>query len=303
MGQAAVEARRSGRTWEPPERSPVLERFYRELMAVDSLPSAPGIAQRMLVAINREDVNLRSLAALIERDQSLAARLLRLANSALFAVRTKVTGINEAVTLLGFVRVRDLVLGLSVWGALEGASASGRRYRKRMWQHTSLVAAAAKLIAERVHLDGSQAFTAGLLHDVGKLVLGMRLGDTYWALLDDAAELGGAAAAEQQAFGCTHGMVGGWLLQLWGMPPALVDPVALHNEPLDPQHGIDLPAVVAMADRLVLSTDATSGTARQEVLDELHAFAPGLLDANAWREIWAALWKEQQAISGLFEGP
>jgi len=306
MGQsaaAATVARRNGRTWEPPERSPVLERFYRELMAVDSLPSAPEIAQRMLVAINREDVSLRALAVLIERDQSLAARLLRLANSALFAVRTKVTGISQAVTLLGFVRVRDLVLGLSVWGALEGASASGRRYRKQMWQHTSLVAAAAKLLAERVQLDGSQAFTAGLLHDVGKLVLGMRLGDTYWALLDDAAEMGGAAVAEQQAFGCTHGMVGGWLLQLWGMPPALVDPVALHNEPLDPQFGIDLSAVVAMADRLVLSTDASSGTARQDVLDELHAFAPGLLDADTWREIWAALWKEQQAISGLFDGP
>src|SRR5262249_36603395 len=117
------------RTWDAPTRSPVLERFYPQLLAVQSLPPAPRGAQRMLVAINRDDVSLKALSALIERDQSLAARLLRLANSALFAVRTKVTGISQAVTLLGFARVRDLVLGLSVWGALEGSSAEGRRYR------------------------------------------------------------------------------------------------------------------------------------------------------------------------------
>ncbi|HEV7734370.1 MAG TPA: HDOD domain-containing protein [Candidatus Binatia bacterium] len=289
------------RVWDPPSRSPVLERFYRELMAVESLPSAPEVAQRMLVAINRDDVSLRALSSLIERDQSLAARLLRLANSALFAVRTKVTGISQAVTLLGFSRVRDLVLGLSVWGALEGSSPEGRRYRKHMWNHTAMVAAAAKLLAERTRsADPGQAFTAGLLHDVGKLVLGLRLGDTYWSLLDDAVEQGGAAAAEQEAFGCNHGMVGGWLLQLWGMPLVLVDPVALHTEALDPDYGLDLPAIVAVADRLVHSTDASSGAARQDVLDELSAFAPGLVDGNAWKEIWAALHKEQQALGGMF---
>ncbi len=289
------------RPWDAPTRSPVLERFYRELMAVDSLPSAPEVAQRMLVAINREDVSLRALASLIERDQSLAARLLRLANSALFAVRTKVTSIAQSVTLLGFTRVRDLVLGLSVWGALEGKSPEARRYRKHMWTHSSMVAAASKMLAERVRGDGGQAFTAGLLHDVGKLVLGMRLGDTYWSLLDDARDNGGAAVAEQEAFGCNHGTVGGWLLQLWGMPQTLVDPVAFHTEPLSPQFGLDLATVVAMADRLIHSTDASSGTAREDVLDELRAFAPGLVEADVWREIWAALHKEQQTLAGIFD--
>jgi len=299
---AAIHAPVRRRTWDAPSRSPVLERFYRQLMAVDSLPSAPEIAQRMLVAINRDDVSLRQLVVLIERDQALAARLLRLANSALFAVRTKVTAIGQAVTLLGFARVRDLVLGLSVWGALEAkGGVAGRRYRKQMWLHASLVASAAKLLAERVRTDASQAFTAGLLHDVGKLVLGLRLGESYWALLDDAPDQGGAAAVEMEAFGCTHATVGGWLLQLWGMPPSLVDPVALHADPLTADQGLDLVAVVAVADRLVRSTDGTSGEVRQDVMDELHAFVPGLLDGDAWQEIWTALLKEQQTFSSLFD--
>src|SRR5437870_5618694 len=115
---ARITIRRGG--WDAPERSPAQERFYRELMAVERLPSAPEIAQRLLVAINREDAHARHLTALIVRDQSLSARLLRLANSAFFSIRTRVTSIHHATTLLGFARVRDLALGLSVWGALEG---------------------------------------------------------------------------------------------------------------------------------------------------------------------------------------
>src|SRR5262245_25920746 len=84
---SALAARPPG-GWDTPTRSPALERFYRELMAVDKLPSPPEIAQRMLVAVNHEDTDVRKLAALISRDQSVAARLLRLANSAFFAMRT-----------------------------------------------------------------------------------------------------------------------------------------------------------------------------------------------------------------------
>ena len=198
---ALVTTRRQG--WDAPERSAAQERFYRELMAVDRLPSAPEIAQRLLVAINREDAHTRHLTALIVRDQSLSARLLRLANSAFFSIRTRVTSIHHATTLLGFARVRDLALGLSVWGALESKSPEARRWRRVLWSHTSLVAATAKTLAERTGNDANTAFTAGLLHDVGKLVLGIRLGDSYWSLLDEAAGDGREGAElEAEAFGC-----------------------------------------------------------------------------------------------------
>jgi len=297
---AAGTRRREG--WDAPERSPAQERFYRELMAVDRLPSVPEIAQRLLVAINREDAHVGHLTALIVRDQSLTARLLRLANSAFFSIRTRVTSIQQATTLLGFARVRDLVLGLSVWGALEGKGPGARRWRRTLWSHTSLVAAAAKTLAERTGGDSGAAFATGLLHDVGKLALGLRLGDAYWSLLDEAMEGGReAAAVELETFGCHHATVGGWLLQLWGLPPALVDPVALHHEPLVADFGLDLPAVVAVADRLVNATDPASGVARDQVLDEVRAFAPGLLSADAWPEMFAGLAREQHAVAGIFE--
>lgn len=304
MATDAAGARPSQRQgWDAPERSPAQERFFRELMAAEQLPSAPEIAQRMLVAVNRDDSNVKELAALIARDQSLTARLLRLANSAFFAIRTRVTSISQAVTLLGFVRVRDIALGLSVWGALDSKDPAGRRYRRRMWIHSAAVAATAKVLSEHTRGDGATAFTAGLLHDVGKLVLGMRLGQSYWALLDEAVERGDSAAAiEAEAFGCHHATVGGWLLQIWQLPPALVDPVALHHEALMSDCGLDVTAAVAIADRLVSATDAQSGVTRTEVMSEVKHFAPGLLGTAEWQEMYATLVREQRAIEGIFDG-
>jgi putative nucleotidyltransferase with HDIG domain len=288
--------------WDARPRSEPQERFYRELMSTQQLPSAPEIAQKMLVAVNREDSRVDDLARLIARDQSLTARLLRLANSSFFAIRGGVRSIPQAVTLLGFTRVRDIVLGLSVWSTLKGNDARGKQYRRTMWVHTATVAAAAKMLAERTGGDGATAFAAGLLHDVGKLVLGLRLGATYWALLDEAIERGEPAARlEEEAFGCHHATVGGWILQIWQLPQTLVDPVALHHDPISPDYGMDITASVAVANRLIDATDPTNGVARSEALDEVRAFAPGLLDSESWREMYASLAREQQAAASIFE--
>jgi HD-like signal output (HDOD) protein len=302
-GNAATAEARQRSSWVEPPRSPALERFYRELMSTQQLPSAPEVAQRMLVAVNRDDSCVEDLAKLISRDQSLTARLLRLGNSSFFAIRGGVRSIPQAVTLLGFARVRDIVLGLSVWSTLKGNDPRGKEYRRKMWIHTATVAAAAKMLAERTGGDGATAFAAGLMHDVGKLVLGMRLGKTYWALLDEADERGeNAAAVELEAFGCTHAVVGGWMLQLWQLPGTLVDPVATHHDPLDPTYGMDIAAAVAVANRLVNATDPNSGEASGEVMDEIREFAPGLLDSDSWKEMYAGLSREKQAVASIFEG-
>jgi len=178
--------------WDSAPSSPQQERFYRELMSADRLPSPPELAQKMLAAVERENVSASQLTALISRDPVVSAHLLRMANSAFIGIRSRVTSITHAVTLLGFTRVRDIVLGLSVWGRF-GGKGPGAAYRKAMWLHSAMVAAAAKKLVERAGGDGGTAFTAGLLHDVGKLVLGLRLGETYWSML----EIGRASCRER----------------------------------------------------------------------------------------------------------
>src|ERR1051326_97490 len=109
LGRLAMTAGTAGapghpRAWDTPERTATFERIYRELMAVDQLPSAPEVAQKLLVMVSRDDVSAPDLSKLIGCDQALTARLLRLANSAFFAIRSKVAEIPQAGALLGFGR-------------------------------------------------------------------------------------------------------------------------------------------------------------------------------------------------------
>ena len=285
--------------WDGAPSTPQQERFYRELMSADRLPSPPELAQKMLAAVERDDVSAGQLTALISRDPVVSAHLLRMANSAFIGIRSRVTTITHAVTLLGFARVRDIVIGLSVWGRF-GGKGPGAAYRKTIWLHSAMVAAAAKKLVERAGGDGGTAFSAGLLHDVGKLVLGLRLGETYWSMLEDAAGRGESAArVESEAFGCHHGTIGGWLLQLWQLPSALVDPVALHPEHIVAD-AADVVRAVAVADRLLTATDPATGAVAEDVLARDGALAPVPLDAETWRALHAELAGERQTIADLF---
>src|SRR4051812_12154573 len=152
------------------------------VFVLDKLPSAPEIAHAVLVEMDRKQFSARHLAALIVRDQALTGALLKLANSVMFASTTRVTTVSQAITYLGFARVRHLALGLSAWSAFEGWTGRSRKIRPALWQHAAAVGAVTKVLAERRHLNGPDAFTAGLLHDIGKLALGYRLKDDYWDL-------------------------------------------------------------------------------------------------------------------------
>jgi len=127
-------------------------------------------------------------------------------------------------------------------------------------------------------------------------VLGIRLGDSYWSMLDEAQERGtGSAEVECEAFQCHHGLVGGWLLQVWQLPPLLVDAVALHHDELVPDYGVDLPLLIGIADRLV---NAAGGAAGEQVVAEARAVAPGLVAEGAGgRELVADLVQDEAAVA------
>ena len=125
-------------------------------------------------------------------------------------------------------------------------------------------------------------------------------GDTYWSMLEEAAARAETAAAvETEAFGCHHGTIGGWLLQLWRLPGTLVDPVALHHDHVVANGG-DVVRAVAVADRLLTATDPATGAVAEEVLARDGALAPVPLDAEAWDALYAGLAGERQAIADVF---
>jgi HD-like signal output (HDOD) protein len=256
-----------------------LERFREELLGMQQLPAAPEIVQRILALMGREEASCNELAALVNRDPSLAARLLGLANSPFFAPANAITTIPQAVMVLGFSHVRDIVVGLSLWESLEAKDANARKRREALWRHSVAVASTARQLAERAGSDGGLAFIVGLLHDLGELVLGLRLGEAYWAMLDDAEERKhDLVALEHHWLGCDHAEVGRWLLDSWSLPSALVVGVAHHHLPLrahSRKGTVAAVSAVTAADRLLKTTDAEHGWAEwRRAVAEVEAFEP-----------------------------
>ena len=275
------------------------ERFYRQITDRDELPTIPEVARHLMMAVNCETTSPRELASLIGRDQSLAATLLRLANSAFFGLQRTVTDLGHAVTLLGFGNVRDLVMTLSLWSIIGDGDPTTSKRRKPLWIHCASVAAAAKLLAKRVgRLDAGEALSAGLLHDIGKLLLGLRLGATYWEMLDRADEAGeDSTTVETDAFGIHHGTVGQYLLQLWALPQPLYEAVSLHHEPLDYGRAIGIQQVVSAANRVVHLMVRGS---EEGIVELLETLAPGRLTAEAWPALRGEFEAEQEQIAGFF---
>jgi putative nucleotidyltransferase with HDIG domain len=272
------------------------ERFYRELTDRDDLPTIPEVARHLMVAVNQQSTTAKHLADLIGRDPSLTANLLRLANSAFFGLQRRVTDIRHAVTLLGFTTVRDLVMTLSLWGTIGDRDPTTRLRRKLLWAHCAGVGALAKLLAKKVgKVDAGEALSAGLLHDIGKLLLGLRLGTTYWDMLDDVG-VGNPTGLEEEAFRIHHGTVGQYLLQLWGLPATLSEAVSRHHEPLVPESSIGVWQVVNAANR-ILPVAATGN--EEEAITILDALAPGRFAEDGWTALRDDLEAEQALIAGF----
>jgi putative nucleotidyltransferase with HDIG domain len=190
--------------------------------------------------------------------------------------------------LLGFSTVRNLALGVKVWDAL--GSGVARNRLEELWAHAVGVAVATKALAAGLRAgDPDESFTAGLLHDVGRLVLAMRFREEYWRAVGGATEAEAVEAMETANLGVDHAEVGGWILEAWSLPPSIVEAVRTHH---DPEWRPGMPGLLAVTDRLVAWTDLASGAMRPE--------AEALLEKAAEHGVTPAVW--QEVLCQLREG-
>jgi putative nucleotidyltransferase with HDIG domain len=182
----------------------------------------------------RPDATTEKVGEIISQDASLTAKLLQLANSAFFALPRPVVSVPEAVQIIGFNLVKSLSLSLGLFASLN-SEAIGEYSSDRLYLHSL----ATGLLAQRILSDeGAEsaivdaAFTAGVLHDTGKLVLASALPELYQHALQLASdELIPQWQAEANVFGVSHAEIGAYLLGLWGLPPSIVEAVAWHHQP------------------------------------------------------------------------
>jgi len=201
-----------------------------------TVPSLPALYIAVTEALRSPDTSIAKIGNLIARDMGMCAKVLQLVNSAFFGLSCHVSSPQQAVALIGIENLKALVLSVQVF------SDFGNKFTQELaclWDHSMATASFAKTIAQaqqspRTMLD--DAFTAGLLHDVGRLVLASAFGAEYQQVLKRAAQPGGLlAGCEKEAFGCTHNGVGAYLLGLWGLADSIVEAVAWHHQPAHAQ--------------------------------------------------------------------
>jgi putative nucleotidyltransferase with HDIG domain len=245
------------------------------------LPSLPLIVTDLISTFGQDDVAIAELSAKIAKDQALAAKTLRLANSSFYGLQSRVRTIDQAIAVLGFDAVRSLVTAAGIIGQFGGDGESAFDFTA-FWRHAIGSALCAKSLARQAGLNQEFAFVSGLLHDIGRLVLVTRFSQQYGAVLAyRAGHDSDMLDAERAVLGIDHAQVGRALAQQWKFPQLIQRAIAAHHAPERSDLG-EVASVVHAANVIAhaLDLDGKPGEPvpplQQDAWDSLRVDAAGL---------------------------
>lgn len=270
------------------------KRVKRITDSLISLPTLPTVIAKMLELVDNPKTSASSLSNLIMRDQVLTAKILKMANSSFYAFPRQISTVKLALVVLGFENVKEMALSLSVLNTFKGEN-NKHFDTSSFWQHSISVGACTRMLArETCYRLAGEAFVAGLLHDIGKLVLNQYLpaefAEIQTMIFEDGRE---CSEAEKAVLGVTHAEVGAWLAERWNLPEILVDAIRWHQHPDLCPRNAELPLLVYLGDYLTVKCNlGRSGSKGIAVLpapilelartalsltpESLESFGPGL---------------------------
>ncbi|MBN1829515.1 MAG: GGDEF domain-containing protein [Deltaproteobacteria bacterium] len=202
------------------------------LQQTGRLPTLPGVAIRIIEAVRKDEPDLREISLILSNDPPLSAEVLRLINSAFYALPVRVTSVPHAVNLLGIRTIKNVALSFSVIKIFKTNFQQAFDY-PLFWKKSLTAAVASKMIAERLKPDFAEdAFFLGLLHDIGTLALLKCMPSQYGMVLHrTAVEKIPLHEAEREALGFDHALAGEWLAKHWNLPDILSLPIGCHHNP------------------------------------------------------------------------
>lgn len=199
---------------------------------ISHLPPTPTLMIQLIELFRKPNTDVDEIVTLLSRDPALSLEVLRRCNSAFFALETPVMDINEAVFRMGFYEVYQMTVSLSGMRALAPKEEVPGFSTEALQRHSNIAAIAAGALALETGEAEGIAFTAGLLHDIGKVVLALGERNKYVAVMEECRALGTSLSEmEKIIFGFNHDEVGARLLQRWGVPVEVVMPALGHNDP------------------------------------------------------------------------
>ncbi len=260
---------------------------------IETLPSLPALYVELVEALKSEDTPFEKIGDIIAKDIGITAKILKLVNSSFFGLRQQISNPAKAVSLLGLDLIKAFVLTSGTFDKFKDLKIPGFPL-EQMWQHAMITAANCKIIAQQAQLkrkDVDNAFMAGLLHDIGKLLIAAYLPESFSDILELARQQSTSMAiAEMEVIGTTHAAVGAYLLGLWGLPDPIINATAYHHAPArKPACGLSPMAIAHVADALAnAGQDIKNAQYIIEGFDLEYLEQAHLLDhMDAWRQACA----------------
>ncbi|MBL0061196.1 MAG: HDOD domain-containing protein [bacterium] len=246
------------------------EEIAETLRGIKNLPTLPDVATKVLQLSEDPDVSQKDIADAVECDPAIATRLLKLVNSPYFGIRGTVTSIQQSLVFLGVSNLRNLVLSTSVMDLFSQDGEVGSYARRGLWVHSMATALTARELSRKMRVSDSEvAFTAGLIHDVGKVVLDKYFHEEFKRIVELMdAHNASMMDAETAVLGMNHAEVGLYMAHMWSLPEVLVDAVGCHHAPRSARKDPQLAALIGYADHVVRMLQLGNGGGEAPELDD-----------------------------------
>lgn len=232
---------------------------------IHNLPTPPMVFTQVNKVINDPDASTYQIGVIISEDPALSAKVLKLTNSAFYGIPRTITSVKQAIVILGLDVVRSLVLSASVFEIFSKQYSIDRDYLDSFWRHSLSVAFMARIISRMKNspsvLEAEESFSAGLLHDIGKLIIVTHLFKDFKKIQKTLKENPEQPAnkIEEEILGFDHALVGGYLAQKWNLPEELARAIKYHHNPEENPDGTTT-HIINVSNYLCLKSEESGGS-------------------------------------------
>ncbi len=230
-------------------------KIYRIALEVEAFPGMPTTAAKLLPLLENHDSTASEIESILKYDPGLTANILKLTNSAYFGIPTRISSVRQAIVLLGWKRLLQVVMTICMSPLMNKTIPGYDLPRGALWQHSVAVSVAAEILVNALKIpDADEVFTAALLHDVGKLILGGFVKEDLQQIESMVTKGITFDVAESMVLGTNHAEIGGQILGKWCFPAELVSAVQWHHDPESCDESCNLSDIVHVANTMGIMT-------------------------------------------------
>lgn len=271
---------------------------------ISNLPSHPIVIDRITKLLSNPRTSAEEIGKAITTDQALASKVLKLVNSAFYGFPGRISTLSHAIVILGFSTIKNVVLTASIFDSFRGKGAGTADFDlEQFWRHSIACGAAAQAIAKTIgHVEKEECFIAGLIHDIGKIILCHYLPEVFDEVISYTRSHDVLFyESEEQLFDMRHDEIGAYLAQHWNLPKNLHYAVRYHHKPSPSHDHYMISAIVHAADIFVRALDfGNGGDDKIPVIDE-HAWKSLDLDNLSLVTMFGAIQDEIEKASVFFQ--